>query len=344
MSLLAKRFPRLSTVPRVPLVTATTVERLVHASRETGAELWVKRDDRTSEIYGGNKVRKLERLIGDARRQDCDTLVTTGAYGSHHALATSMFGRRWGFDVHSVLVPQRITKHVSENLRAQLGMGTVVHPVRTWAGVAPKILTLLAQLRLQGRRPYRIPHGGSSAIGAIGYVDAGLELAGQIDRREVPEPQSIHLALGSGGTSAGLAVGLAAAGLEVPIVAVRVTPLAVCNRWTVRSLVRDVIGELRRRDTSFPDVTRNAIRCIRIDGSMYGSGYGESGGEVEAAMARAGDDGLELDPTYTAKSYAAFIRDSRQDSGPRIYWHTLSSADLSELLTDSPPLPQWALS
>lgn len=342
MTLLGSRFPRLASLPHVPLVRETPVERLEQASHETGGDLWVKRDDLSADAYGGNKVRKLERLIGDAKRRDCDVLITTGAYGSHHALATSIFGRRWGFDVELLLVPQPITRHVEENLRADLAVGARVHRVRRWATVPARVAALQASLRFRGRRPYRIGHGGSSPLGAVGFVEAGLELAAQIDQGLVPEPASIHVALGSAGTCVGLAIGLAAAGLYVPIVATRVTPLAVCNRLTVTSLLKRTVEMLRDHDHSFPDVTRGATKMVTIDGSLYGAGYGERSEAADDAIARAAVDGLTLDPTYTAKAFAAFLREGRTGREPRLYWHTLSSADLSELLGEAPPLPAWA--
>ena len=342
MTLLGARFPRLASLPHVPLVQETPVERLSQASAETGADLWVKRDDLSADLYGGNKVRKLERLIGDARRQDCDVLVTTGAYGSHHSLATALFGRKWGFDVHLLLVPQPITHHVEENLRADLAVGAEVHQVARPALLPAQLATHIAWLKLRGRRPYRIPHGGSSPLGAVGYVEAGLELAGQIDRGEMPEPTAIHVALGSGGTAAGLAVGLAAAGLYVPIVATRVTPRAVCNQWIVTHLVKRIVDLLREVDHTFPDVARGAIKAIQIDSSLYGRGYGVESADGNEAIRRAAEDGLVLDPTYTGKAFAGFLRDARESGGTRLYWHTLSGADLSGILREAPPLPHWA--
>ncbi|MDP9149111.1 MAG: pyridoxal-phosphate dependent enzyme, partial [Myxococcota bacterium] len=103
----------------------TPVERValsfVRPSDE--AELWIKRDDRTHEVVGGNKVRKLEWLLADARSRGARRLVTAGAAGSHHVLATTYFGRREGFDVEAVLVPQPRTAHVVDVLRASLGLG-----------------------------------------------------------------------------------------------------------------------------------------------------------------------------------------------------------------------------
>src|SRR5690606_27778358 len=98
----------------------TPVEPLPALSRWAGAELWIKRDDRTAARYGGNKVRKLEYVLGEAFAKEADTLVTSGAAGSHHALATALFGAEQGFAVHVVLMPQRYSAHVEEQLRAVL--------------------------------------------------------------------------------------------------------------------------------------------------------------------------------------------------------------------------------
>ncbi|MEM1414786.1 MAG: pyridoxal-phosphate dependent enzyme, partial [Myxococcota bacterium] len=244
MTLLGSRFPRLSMLPHVPLVRATPVER--HALDE--GELWVKRDDLVAERYGGNKTRKLEWLLGDARARDARALLTAGAWGSHHVLATTRYGTAWGFDVHAVLAPQRRTPHVDENLRAGLGLGLHAHPVTSGPRVLPELVRVQAALRARGLRPYRIPFGGSSPVGALGYVEAGLELAQQIQARELDEPDAVVVALGSGGTVAGLSVGLAAAGLTTKVVGVRVTPRAVANAARVRRLIAKIIAHLRRTE------------------------------------------------------------------------------------------------
>jgi len=331
-------------IPHLPLARTTAVERLEAASAESGASLWVKRDDRTSDLYGGNKVRKLEYLLGEARQEGCDTLVTAGATGSHHVLATTLFGTKWGFEVEAVMVRQPMTPHVEENLRCDLAAGAVLHPVRTWAGVAAKMTTLQAMLRAGGRRPYRVTYGGSSATGALGFVEAGLELAAQIERGELPEPDAIYVALGSGGTCAGLALGIRAAGLTTPIVAVRVTPLLVCNRATVAGLVGATIKKLRSLEAAFPSVGRTALSQIRVDGREYGRGYGTSSRRVDDAIALGARDGLVLDRTYTGRAFSAMLQDARgARAGQRLlFWQSLSSADLRPVLANAPGVPEWA--
>src|SRR5271165_1348381 len=142
----------------------TPVERLDELSGQESS-LWVKRDDRTNEIYGGNKVRKLERLLADARARGARRIVTVGAAGSHHVLATTYFGAREGFAVEAVLVPQPRTDHVVEVLRAAVGLGMTPFPVSSWAAAVPAIVRRVAR----GARETRFfMLGGSSAVGAMG--------------------------------------------------------------------------------------------------------------------------------------------------------------------------------
>lgn len=342
MTLLARRFPRLSMLPHVPLAQATPVEPLDDLDGGH-AELWIKRDDLTSELYGGNKVRKLEFLLGEARSRGCDTLVTAGAWGSHHVLATTLFGTKWGFDVRAVMVPQPLTPHAEANLRVALGAGLEPRPVRRWVAVPPTMAALTASLRRAGKRVYPVAYGGSSPVGALGFVEAGLELAAQIDAGRCPEPDAVYVALGSGGTAVGLALGLAAAGLTTKVVAVRVTPRIVCNQAVVTFLLRATLRKLRRADPSFPAVGDAALAHLVIDGSLY-AGYGEVDQVAERTQAEAERAGLHVDPTYTARALAAMLRDARQgEEGRRLlFWSTLSSADLSERLAAAPALPTWA--
>lgn len=338
MTLLARRFPKLSLVPHVPLARTTPVQRL--AIPGVASEAWVKRDDLTSARYGGNKVRKLEFLLGDARHKERDLLVATGAFGSHHVLATTLFGRQWGFDVHAVLVPQPWNDHVEENLRVGLGAGMKPHAVRSWAAVPPTQAALVATLRLEGRRPYRVAYGGSSASGALGYVEAGLELAAQVEAGELPEPDTIFVALGSGGTAVGLAIGLAAIGITAKVVAVRVTPSLVCNRATVAALVASTMKKLRDAEPAFPAVGHAALAQIEIDSSRFGDGYGTTDDAATEATTIGADFDLTLDPTYTARAFASFLAHVRTTQAMRtLFWHTLSGVDLAPTAQASPEVP-----
>jgi 1-aminocyclopropane-1-carboxylate deaminase/D-cysteine desulfhydrase-like pyridoxal-dependent ACC family enzyme len=312
-----------ATVPTATLPGAhvpTPVEPIAALSAP-GASLWVKRDDLTHHVYGGNKVRKLERLLEDARARGAKRLVTVGAVGSHHVLATAYFGRQAGFPIEAVLVPQPRTEHVVEVLRADLGLGLKAFPVGSWAAVPWAVLArVVAGSTL-------VPLGGSSAVGTMGYVDAGGELAAQIRRGVLPEPDVCVVALGSGGTAAGLAVGFRRAGLRTRVVGVCVS----APPWALRASARHLARACGRR-------TGVADARIDTDDRFLGAGYGfrtrEGDEATELARTHAG---LILEPTYTAKAFACalwFVR-ARQER-TILYWHTLSSAPMRPLLEGAP--------
>ncbi len=308
----------------------TPVERVASLGLDA-SELWVKRDDRTHAVYGGNKVRKLEALLADARDRGARRLVTVGAVGSHHVLATTYFGKRAGFEVEAVLVPQPRTEHVVEVLRADLALGLRAHPVASW-GAAPWAIAARAFAAGSAAGKARvIPVGGSSVRGSMPYLEAGLELAAQVRAGELPEPDVCVVALGSGGTAGGLAAGFAAAGLRTTVVGVCVsTPpwaLSLLTRHFARACLR------RRRQPAASSSPR-----IVVDRRFLGAGYAYPTAEGEEATRVAADvAGLPLDPTYTAKTFACalwFVRARR--ARHVLYWHTLSSAPMAPLLAGAP--------
>lgn len=305
----------------------TPVERL-DALSCGNAELWVKRDDLTHPLYGGNKVRKLERLFAEARRRGKTRLVTVGAAGSHHVLATTVFGRREGFEVDAILVPQRRTVHVVTNLRADLAQGLRPIGRRTYVGAA------LTALIRWGRDAYLVPMGGSNVVGSMGYVGAALELEAQVAAGAMPEPDWAIVTVGSGGTAAGLAAGLALTKLRTRVLGVMVAPPAFAIGALTRWLARRCHARAGGR------AARDAIARLTLRAEYMGAGYGEPTSRGEAATRRAAQVGLTLDPTYTAKAFAAALDEvERSTSNKRVllYWHTLSSAPLAPLLENAPP-------
>lgn len=338
---LFERFPRLAAFPHRPLVDGPTpVEEMARLSAMTGADIYVKRDDLSSKAYGGNKTRKLEWLLGEAGEFGSDILLTAGAYGSNHVLATSIHGMAEGFGVHALLSPQPITRHVEENLRADLAAGATLERIPS-AALFPAALRLYeAKLRRDGFRPYRIPHGGSSPVGALGYVEAGIELALQIERGEIPEPDRIFVAFGSGGTAAGLAIGLGALGLVTPIEAVRVTPGIVANAKTIERLVKNTAQLLRAADPAFPDLGDAAAKRVFINDEQFGEGYGTRSEDAERARELAYADGIRTEGTYTARALAALIKRAERTRERRfLFISTLNSRDLSHLLVKVPVAP-----
>jgi D-cysteine desulfhydrase len=299
----------------------TAVELLAPLSSAATA-LWVKHDDQTNPIYGGNKVRKIGRLLSDAQARGKNSVVTIGAVGSHHVLTTGIFGRAAGMQVEAVVVGQPRTEHVLENVRADIAQGVRLYPASNYAHAA----ALLARCVLNGA--YYIPAGGSNRIGAQAFVDAASELSGQVRRGEMPEPDLLVVAMGSGGTAAGLAAGLAKEGLRTKVLAVTVAEPA----WFVERSVRALALECAERSL------RESVRARLEQTRAYlGRGYGYATEAGTRATCEAAKVGLALDPTYTAKAFAAAL-DRVQSGSERtiLYWHTLSSAPMAPLLASAP--------
>lgn len=301
-------------------MTETPVRLLESLSRRDSA-LWVKHDDRTNPLYGGNKVRKIERLLEHAKRSGKTSLVTIGALGSHHVLATGIFGAAAGFLVEAVVVPQPSTPHVLEMLRADLARGIRLFPAATLAEAS----LLLAARIARGR--YFIPLGGSNELGASGYVEAAHELAGQVARGELPEPDLVVVPMGSGGTAAGLAAGFASLGLRTRVLAVTVTEPPWLLERSLRRLTARLAGSHARDAQSRLETTR----------SYLGGGYGLITQEGDRAALSASQVGLHLEPTYTAKAFAAALdRVALGRERTILYWHTFSSAPMAPLLEGAP--------
>src|SRR5690606_1255883 len=222
---LLRRHPRLRALPRAPFVTAPTpVEPLPLPGAPAGA-CFVKRDERSCALYGGNKPRKLEWVLGAARARGGRRLVTSGGIGTHHGLATAILGRSLDMATTVVCVPQPVTPHVLEQLDAMLAWGAEIRFARGVPGAAAQTVRALVRARLAGERPLLVPTGGSSALGDVGFVAAAYELADQVAAGALPEPAEIYVPVGSGGTLSGLVLGLALAGLRTRVVGVLVTDI-----------------------------------------------------------------------------------------------------------------------
>jgi 1-aminocyclopropane-1-carboxylate deaminase/D-cysteine desulfhydrase-like pyridoxal-dependent ACC family enzyme len=304
----------------------TPVEHLSALSTEH-SDLWVKRDDLTNPEYGGNKVRKLEHLLARALSRGAERIVTVGAAGSHHVLATAHFGARAGLEVHAILVPQPGTPHAAEVLRASLAAGLHPVPVRSWAAVPFAVATRMRP------RTELVPVGGSNVVGSMGYVDGARELAAQIRGGALPEPDVCVVALGSGGTAAGLVAGFAAEGLATRVVGVCVA----APRWLVHGSARRLAAACVRAVEGAPrEGTLASGGRLVIDDRFLGPGYGYATPDGAAAARVAAGVGLALDPTYTAKAFAAALWHVRARRSARVlYWHTLSSAPMAPLLARS---------
>lgn len=319
-------------LPHVRLGTfPTPVERLEHLHHPS---LWIKREDLSSPLYGGNKVRKLEFILADAMRKGRDKIVTMGGIGTNHGLATAIFCQQLGLRAKLCLFPQPVTAYVQQNLLLFQKFGAELATYKTMIGAG---LALQTSQRLRHPRAYFLHAGGSSPMGTVGIVNAMFELKAQVTAGLLPEPDIIFCPLGSSGMVAGLALGGVLAGLQSRVVGVRITydhmgPIQIANKLTVKALMCQTLALLRKNAPDMPDLK---LPEPDIVDAYLGAGYGAPTAACRDAMARMKEiEGISLDPTYTAKTFAAvldFIRQPGSADKNILYWHTYNSADHSAL-------------
>ena len=325
---LVDRFPALVSLPRLPFVEVPTpVERLRLPGLPDGT-LWVKRDDQSCPLYGGNKPRKLEFVIGAAAARGSRRLVTTGGIGTHHGLATTLLARSQGIATTIAVVPQPVTDHVREQLRAMWACGAEIVPARGIGSAAAQVMRVLARSALRGERPSFVPTGGSSAVGDIGFVSAAFELADQIEAGVLPEPREVYVPVGSGGTLSGLVLGARLAGLRVRFVGVLVTDILPPSPARLARLAAATLRRLRQVAPSLPAVSVGA-EDFPLAHRQLGAGYGAPTPAAHAAQEAARAAGLQLETVYTAKCLSELLerwREGRAEA-PLLFWHTYSSVD-----------------
>ncbi|HEV7730533.1 MAG TPA: pyridoxal-phosphate dependent enzyme [Candidatus Binatia bacterium] len=339
---LFRRFPGLAArLPRVALTDLPTpVAPLEQLGRERGiARLWIKRDDLTATTYGGNKPRKLEFLLGAAQAAGRRRVMTFGGIGTHHGLATTICARAAGMRTILVLIPQPVTPHVQRCLLLDHAYGAELHLARNVADVVRRGLVLLARGRLRGDVPAIIPTGGTSALGSAGYVNAALELAEQVAAGAIPEPDALFVPLGSGGTLAGLALGLRLGGLRTRVVGVLVTDILPPSPARLARLAR-ACGRRLAPDVPSVPIGPDDFDVVR---DWVGPGYGSPTPAAEAArdlLARL--EGIGLETTYTAKCLAALLHLATTPAyrdRTLLFWNTFSSVDPGAAL-DALPDPR----
>ena len=308
------RFPELARLPRAALSTLPTpVEPLLDAAGD--GTFWLKRDDLSSEAVGGNKVRALEFLLG--RVQPGDVVLTIGGEGSTHVLATAFHARRLGAVTHAIRWRHEmhgVSRAVSARARELCADVTTTHDI---VGTALRA----AWRRLRSRGTHWVPMGGSSPLGTLGHVNAGLELACQIRDGLLPPPAHVVVPLGTGGTAAGLALGFAIAGLPTQVVAARIGPRIGANRTRVRSLARATIALIER--TTGSRVAALRPDAVHVVHDVYGGAYGRPLPAADEVARRLEVwRGVALDATYSAKAMAAAIALHRRSGAPTLFWIT----------------------
>lgn len=293
----------------------TPLQRLDRPSRRLGVEVWVKRDDRTGLGLSGNKVRKLAWLLADARARGATHVLTTGGIQSNHCRATAVACRQLGL---TPLLLLRGAPPAPDALDGNLLLDAILGATIRWCtpeGYARRSL-LLAEwadaLRARGHRPYVVPEGGSNALGALGFVEAAHEV-----RAQAAAPfDAVWCGVGSGGTLAGLAMGMGEA---------RVVGVAVCDdRPTFRARVQAIGAAAAAWGHALPAPGPDTWD---VHEGHQGRGYGLSTPEELAVQVRfARETGLLLDPVYTGKTWCALehaVAHHPHLVGRRVlFWHT----------------------
>ncbi|MEE9367992.1 MAG: pyridoxal-phosphate dependent enzyme [Pontiella sp.] len=297
-------------------------------------QLFMKQDNLSGPVYGGNKIRKLEFLLGEARAEGRKSIITYGAAGSNHALATAICCKQLGLRAISILAPQSTNEHVRKNILMQKAAGTELHLCETYMQFPERTRELSEYyLAKEGIEPYIIPAGGTNATGALGFVNAAFELEEQMT------PDVIYIPMGTGGTHAGLLVGLKLAGLDTRLEAIRVTHPRFRTEIHIKNLCDEICTKL-----GIAPIIKESDIIIRNE--FFGEDYGIPTPEGQEAIELFQSlENVYLEYTYTGKAAAALLHDVRNGSLNEqtvLYWNTLNSRDFSSEISsidfhDLPP-------
>ncbi len=296
----------LSRFPRVRLAhLPTPLEHMENLSRALGGpEVWIKRDDCTGMSTGGNKTRKLEFLLAEARAQGADIVLTQGATQSNHARQTAACAAKLGLACH-LLLEDRTQKTDHDYTDSGNVLLDQLHGASIERCAAnPDMNGLLAQvaerMKSEGRKPYWIPGGGSNTTGALGYVNAALELVQQANEMGLRIDHIVH-ATGSAGTQAGLVAGLSGIRSGIPLLGISVR--------APRERQEENVFNLAAATASLCGAAGAVLRNdVAANSDYVGSGYGFSTpGSIDAIKTLARLEGILLDPVYTGKGMAGLI-------------------------------------
>ncbi len=295
------RFPRLH-LAHLP----TPLEPMTRLSEQLGGpNLWIKRDDCTGLSSGGNKTRKLEFLMADAQQNKADTIITQGATQSNHARQTTAAAAKLGMECH-VLLEERAGSlddsyvYGGNVLLDQLHGSTISkRPANSDMDTAME--ELAQRLREDGKTPYIIPGGGSNKIGALGYINAAIELITQANDRSLRIDHLIH-ATGSAGTQAGLVLGMEGMNSGIPVYGICVS--------APKAEQEDKVYGLAQRTAEFMGLNPDLVQreTVVTNSDYVGEGYGlPTDSMVEAVKLMARYEGILLDPVYSGKCFAGLV-------------------------------------
>lgn len=297
--------------------------------------IYIKQDDLTAYagLYGGNKVRKLEFLLADALNKGATEIMTMGSAGTNHGLATACYANKLGLPCVLMLKPQPNSSVVRQNLLLDHYYNA---RVELFADVQERKQALDNYLK-ENKKSYFISTGGSVPLGVLGFVNAAFELKAQIQAGVMPEPDFIYVPVGTGGTTAGLLLGIVLAQLKSIVIAVAVEPEEKENELQekIKTLFFDTNKLLALYSVEIPLVKFPNNKLI-INKKFCSAGYGVwSEAENNAIALIKDNEGIALEGTYSAKAAAALIDDVKNNILKKneviLWWNTYCGLDFSHL-------------
>jgi 1-aminocyclopropane-1-carboxylate deaminase/D-cysteine desulfhydrase-like pyridoxal-dependent ACC family enzyme len=335
---LFRKFPHLTgAIPWVRLCPPqTSVGRLsTLGTRLHHPSLYIKREDETDTTYGGNKVRNLEFVLGQAIQEKSDRVLTMAPLGSNFIAAFAAQTKRLGLKAqveHFVMVrnPQ-----VDAHARFSQAYGAELNIYRGLPGIVAAASSSFSKMAFS-RTTHWCPPGGSNLTGALGHANAALELAEQVKNGEMPVPDVVIVGAGTCGTIAGLSAGFRVAGFKTRVIGVRCVDPVVCNGRTVARLANAVLERVGSNERISPSQ-------VELYKSPLDSGYGIPLQRAEALKTSFYEmEGIHLDTTYTTKvvsKLSSFLDQGAFKNQTVLYWHTFSPAAMlydRPILTDGP--------
>ncbi|GMT50263.1 MAG: putative 1-aminocyclopropane-1-carboxylate deaminase [bacterium] len=337
-----KEYPKLKeTVPWIPLGDFPT--KVTSLSRITESlsckSFWVKRDSESSSLYGGNKVRKLEFEFGKLMERKSEMILAYGSLGSNFTIAACLFAKTLDIPTHLILYDTVNTPFVMANFKHNCKMAQNMTRIRSPLSLPYAVSREL--WRHRGKQVYLMPPGGSSPLSTLGYINAMLELKGQIDDGELPMPDYIFLPVGTGGTLVGLLIAKVLFNLPVKIIGMAVVDWIITNPVILKLFIyrsvrffNQVAGTHLRASHIFKE--------LHLDYRSLGKGYAHSTDEAKRAkdlLKR--EENIILDETYTAKAMAGAIdivrTDLKADTNV-LFWHSFNSQDNGMTLPSEKPI------
>ena len=296
----------------------------VNALTQLADNAWVKRDDLSNPIYGGNKTRKFEFIAADIRRKKATHVVTLGGTGTNHGVATAMVCKQLGLNCTVITFNQPDSAFVQKNqiLMKQFGANII-----NAGSLILAALRFYLNPRRLSRNYYFLAAGGGTALGTLAYVNGALELHQQIQAGDCPEPDTIYVPAGSVATLAGLTLGCAIAKMKTKVVGIQIMdshlgPIEICTANVGNKLIKQAWKIIKAQQ---PQLTSNCPPVVLLK-DWYLPGYGVHTLNTDNALTLAASNGLQLDQTYSGKTFDAFSQALRDSPKISLYWATYSSA------------------